>query len=150
MVYDGQCGFCKYWIIKWKKISGNQINYQAYQRVHEQFKDIEVSHFREAVRLIDTNGEIYNGPDAAFRTFYLKGRFGFLHRWYSKSQIVRKAFNRIYQWIADHRNFLFKVSKHLFGASARKPSHKWLNYLIGFLAISLTLICVYIANSAKL
>lgn len=149
MVYDGNCGFCKYWIIKWKKISGDQVDYTSYQRSHQRFKDIDVTHFKEAVRLIDTDGSVYNGPDAAFMTFYLKGKVSFLHQWYMKYQWFRTLANLLYQWIADNRNFLFKISVRLFGKSARNPQKHWVKYLIALLAILLSLICVYIANSAK-
>ncbi|MAC96072.1 MAG: thiol-disulfide oxidoreductase [Flavobacteriales bacterium] len=148
MVYDGKCGFCKYWIIKWKKISGDEIHYISYQRAAHKFKDIEEKHFKEAVRLIDSSGRIYNGPDAAFRTFYMKGKVPFLHLWYEKYKWFRKLTNFLYQWVADNRNFLFKISVRLFGKSARNPQPFWAYYLIGSIAILLTLICVYIANSA--
>lgn len=149
MVYDGSCGFCKYWIIKWKKISGDQVDYVSYQRVHHRFKDIAVNHFKEAVRLIDTDGTVYNGPDAAFMTFKFKGRFSYLHPWYTKYNWFKKLTNFLYQWIADNRDFLFKVSVRLFGKSARNPKPHWVKYLIGLLAVLLTLICVYLANTAS-
>lgn len=150
MVYDGKCGFCKYWIIKWKRISGNQIDYRSYQKVHHRFKDIPVNHFKEAVRLIDIDGTVYNGPDAAFMTFKMKGELPYLHRWYNKYLWFKKITNAVYQWIADHRNFMFKVSVRLFGKSARNPKPHWIKYVLGVLAFLLTLVCVYIANSAKL
>lgn len=149
MVYDGNCGFCKYWIIKWKKISGDRVDYISYQRAYPQFKDIEVAHFKEAVRLIDTEGAIYNGPDAAFRTFYLKGKVPFLHLWYGKYLWFKKLLDFLYQWVADNRNFLFQISVRLFGKSARHPQKLWVKYLVALLGIILSLVCVYIANSAK-
>jgi predicted DCC family thiol-disulfide oxidoreductase YuxK len=149
MVYDGNCGFCKYWVIKWKEISGDQVDYISYQRSHHRFKDIDEIHFKEAVRLIDTDGTVYNGPDAAFMTFYLKGQVPFLHQWYISYQWFRRVFDLLYQWIADNRNYLFKISVRLFGKSARNPQNHWVKYLVALCAISLSLICVYIANSAR-
>jgi len=31
MVYDGDCGFCQRWILRWQKITGDKIQYVPYQ-----------------------------------------------------------------------------------------------------------------------
>ena len=31
MLYDGDCGFCKHWIEKWEKITGDYVRYKPYQ-----------------------------------------------------------------------------------------------------------------------
>ncbi|MGI8893042.1 MAG: thiol-disulfide oxidoreductase DCC family protein, partial [Bacteroidia bacterium] len=68
MVWDGECGFCHYWIIRWKMITGDKIEYNTFQNVAGNFPDIPVDRFREAVRLIETDGSISSGPKAAFRS----------------------------------------------------------------------------------
>lgn len=118
LVYDGNCGFCKYWIIKWKRLTYDHIDYSPYQKVLNQFEDIPEHHFKEAVRFINLDGTVGNGPEAAFQTLKYKKRYRFLHRWYAKYTWFQKLSDFGYQWVADHRNFLFKVSRFLFG---KKP-----------------------------
>ncbi|MDZ7849032.1 MAG: hypothetical protein U5L96_21205 [Owenweeksia sp.] len=34
------CGFCAYWVVRWQKITGNQLNYIPFQEVSHAFPDI--------------------------------------------------------------------------------------------------------------
>lgn len=117
MVWDGTCGFCKYWITKWQKITGDRIQYEKYQDKAHDFPDIPESYFKQAVRLIDIDGSVYSGPDAAYKTFSMarKGPFGILHSWYENSKTFMALSDLAYQIIADHRSFFSKVTTRLFG-----------------------------------
>lgn len=115
MVYDGNCGFCKYWIIKWKRMTYGNVDYLPYQKVSKHFSDIPEDYFRQAVRYIDTDGSVGNGPEAAYLSLSHKPKYRFLIAWYRKSKLFRRLSDYGYQWVADHRNFLFKVSRFLFG-----------------------------------
>lgn len=140
MVYDGNCGFCKYWVIKWKKISGLEVDYKPYQEVATQFKDLKVDHFKEAVRLINTDGSINNGPDAAYITYYNKGKATFLHKWYQEKKWFRGLSDLVYQWVADNRSFMSKVSIKLFGKNPANPKPYWKYYLLLLIAVFTLLI----------
>lgn len=140
MVFDGNCGFCKYWVIKWKKISGLGVDYKPYQEAAEQLEDIEIHHFKEAVRYISTDGKIYNGPDAAYITYYNQERAMFLHRWYNEKPWFQKLSDQVYQWVADNRNLMSKLSIRLFGKNPANPKPYWKWYLLGFSLIVISLI----------
>lgn len=118
LVYDGNCGFCKYWIIKWKRLTQNHVTYTPFQKAAKNLADIPEHYFKEAVRFIDLEGNVGNGPEAAYQTLQYKNSYRFLARWYSKYSLFRKISDYGYQWVADHRNFLFRVSRFLFG---KKP-----------------------------
>ncbi len=138
MVFDGDCSFCIYWIIKWKKISADSIAYVSYQEAHNSFKDISIESFKEAVRLIETDGTVFSGADAAYYTYYLKGKFKFLHLWYQKYHWFKRLSDFIYRWIAKRRNFMFKLSVTLFGTHPEKPNKNWMIFLLAlFLIIAL-------------
>lgn len=130
MVFDGTCGFCKYWIVKWKKMTGEAIDYQPYQKVYDQFKDIPKQYFKEAVRLIFPDGKILTGPDAAYFTYYQKGKHTYLHKWYKKYSIFKKGSDWAYQLIADNRSSVFTLSKWFFGKNPNQPKKYWLIYLL--------------------
>jgi len=140
MVYDGNCGFCKYWILKWKRATGNAVEYKPYQEVATQFKDISTHHFQEAVRFIQTDGIIVNGPDAAYITYKDDMKFGFLHRWYRNKKWFTKLSDIAYQWIADNRTFMYKLSLRLYGKNPLKPKKYWLNYLLAIILFLISLI----------
>lgn len=147
MVFDGKCGFCKYWVIKWKKISGLGVEYKPYQEVYQNFPDIEKDHFKQAVRFITTSGKIYNGPDAAYITYYNKQKVQFLHKWYTNKRWFRKLSDSVYQWIADHRNFMSKVSVRMFGKNPANPKPYWKIYLALLIILIVSLVFALPANT---
>lgn len=138
MIYDGKCGFCKYWVIKWKKISGLGVDYKPYQEVADDFKDIEKKHFQEAVRFITTDGKIYNGPGAAYVTYFNQNKVKYLHELYQKNSWFTKISDVGYQWVADNRGFMSKVSVRLFGKNPANPKPYWKYYVIGILLFILS------------
>ncbi|MFT6167615.1 MAG: putative DCC family thiol-disulfide oxidoreductase YuxK [Vicingaceae bacterium] len=140
MVFDGNCGFCKYWVIRWKKISGLGVDYKPYQEVAVHFKDIQEHHFKQAVRYIDMDGHIFNGPDAAYITYYNKNKLKFLHQWYINKNWFRKFSDYAYQFVADHRNTMSIITIRLFGKNPANPKPYWIYYLIGLIAIILSLL----------
>lgn len=139
MVFDGTCGFCRYWIVKWMKVTKLSVDYRPFQEVAEDFKDIPIEHFRSAVRYIDLDGKITSGPDAAYITYYNQDRVSFLHRWYQEKKWFRRLSDVAYQWIADHRDFMSKVSIRLFGKNPANPKGYWKIYLALFVILFFSL-----------
>ena len=129
LIWDGQCGFCKYWVIRWKMMTGNKVEYAPFQEVAKKFPDIEERHFRQAARLIEPSGRIYDGPEAAYKTLTYAHRWTFLYDWYQKNALFRHLSDHAYQWIADHRPFMGKLTVGLFGKDPRHLQHYWMIYL---------------------
>lgn len=145
MVYDGNCGFCKYWVIKWKLMSGDSIEYQPFQKVASSFKDINAKHFAEAVRFIDMDGKVYSGPGAAYYTYFIKGKVKFLYKAYKNKNWFRRLNDIVYQWVADNRDFVFRICIKMLGKNPRITQHLWVYYLIGLLVL-ISLISAGLAN----
>ncbi|UII31393.1 DCC1-like thiol-disulfide oxidoreductase family protein [Fulvivirga ulvae] len=118
MVWDGKCGFCQYWITVWKKHTGGAIEYVTFQRQAGRFPDIPESYFEGAVRLIEPDGRVYNGPDAAYRSmrYYKRRPVSFFHRWYTRSGFFRAISDYGYHFVTTHRPFMLKLSKLIFGS----------------------------------
>ncbi len=137
MAWDGNCGFCHYWVIRWKIITGDNVRFQPFQEVYQDFPDIDLKYFRQAIRMIDTDGKIYTGPAAAFRSF----QYGNGNKWkwvmplYNKIGIFRWASDRFYNWISKHRPFMYKVTVFFFGKNPAKPKPYWVYYSAGLAAV---------------
>tara|TARA_B110000046_G_scaffold57595_2_gene64444 strand:- start:123661 stop:124143 length:483 start_codon:yes stop_codon:yes gene_type:complete len=142
MVFDGNCGFCKYWVIRWKRLSGLGVNYKSYQEVESDFEDIAEYHFKEAVRYIDLDGKIYTGPDAAYITYFNKDKVKFLHLWYTNKSWFRNFSDYAYQFVADNRNTMSKITIRLFGKNPANPKPYWKYYLIGVFVTIVILVTV--------
>jgi len=124
MVWDGNCGFCHYWITRWKSKTGDRINYKAFQEAADQFQDIPLKEFKKASRLIEPNGLVYSGPDSAYRSFtYFEDEASRWHTWYIKSAWFTFLSDHAYNFIAKNRNTMFVITKICFGKdpTAIKP-----------------------------
>lgn len=135
MIWDGDCGFCHYWIIRWWIMSGDAIEYQKYQLAHKKVPDISITQYREAVRLVLPDGSVYSGPDAAYKAFELAGKYPFLTKWYSRGGWFMQLSDWGYQKVADYRYQLFQLTKRLFGKNPRSPKSHWVSYLLALVTL---------------
>ena len=131
MVWDGECGFCKYWVTNWKSKTGDRIDYRTFQEVSEQFKDIPLKEFKKASRLIELDGTVYSGPDSAFRTFeYFENPSHSFHHCYSNYKSFNLICDHAYNFIAKNRKFIFRLTKIFFGNDPEKIKPYWLLILL--------------------
>jgi predicted DCC family thiol-disulfide oxidoreductase YuxK len=138
--WDGDCGFCKYWVLRWQMMTGDRINYEPYQSAAEEFPDIPEERFREAAQLIEPDGRVFSGAAAAYRTFTYDTPWAFLSDWYQTVTPFQRLSDLAYQWIADHRPLMFRLTKALFGKNPRSPKNYWLYYLLGLLLLILLML----------
>ncbi len=131
LIWDGKCGFCKYWVLRLKMLTNNQIEFKSFQDIGNTFPDIPIQRFKEASRLIDTTGEVYSGPDSFYKSLYYKQvPITFLHRSYCTNKVFKLLSDFFYTLIADNRNLSFKITKILFGNNPLRFTHYWLFYML--------------------
>lgn len=80
MIFDGECGFCRRWVERWKRATGSAVDYVASQDVSvaERFPEIEQAWFDQAVALVERDGRVYQGPESVFRSIATQGK----NRWF--------------------------------------------------------------------
>ena len=39
LIYDGDCGFCNYWVRYWQKLTGDRVAYAPYQETAAQYPE---------------------------------------------------------------------------------------------------------------
>ncbi len=141
MAWDGDCGFCHYWVIKWKKLTGDRIRYQPFQQVYGEFPDIDLKYFQQAIRLIDVDGSIHTGPAAVFHAM---NRYARKWRWvmplYRRLWLFRFLSDYFYAFVSRHRTRMYAIVIQLFGRNPAKPRYYWAWYLGGFVLALLLLL----------
>ena len=110
IIYDGDCGFCRRWIERWRKITGEQMEYAPYQEAASRFPKISEKEFTTAVQLIEPNGKIYSAAEAVFRTLAVRRGWQWLLWSYSRLPGVRPISEALYRLVANHRKFFSKIS----------------------------------------
>ncbi len=136
LIWDGTCGFCKYWVTRWKAATGDTLEYKTYQEAASQFPDIPLKEFKKASRLIETNGRMYSGPDSAYRCYdYVENKNYLFHHWYEQNQFFRKLSDHGYNFIAKNRPFMFRLTKIMFGSNPLQLKPYWLLYILGLFTL---------------
>jgi predicted DCC family thiol-disulfide oxidoreductase YuxK len=95
LIFDGECGFCRRWIERWKLRTGGRVEYAAFQDLAGQFLEIPRETFRQSVQLIETDGAVYSGAEAVFRSLDRH----WLYRWPGVAPVSEWA----YRMVARHR-----------------------------------------------
>ena len=130
-MWDGTCGFCKYWVTRWKLKTKDTIAYKTYQEAHKAFPDIPLKEFKKASRLIEPDGSVYSGPDSAYRCYTYSDSLKInMHKWYTNSRSFQHLSDHGYNFIAKNRPFMFKLTKLLLGSDPTHFKPYWLYYII--------------------
>ncbi|ELR73293.1 hypothetical protein C900_04145 [Fulvivirga imtechensis AK7] len=131
MVWDGDCNFCRYWICVLKSKTGDELEYQTYQEAAGYYSNISRQAFAEAVRLIDGGGQVYSGPDSAYRAFfYFKNPIRFAHDWYDRSKVFRFVSDHAYHFVSTHRPLMLTLTRMMWGNDPLNRKPYWLIYLV--------------------
>ena len=122
-VFDGDCGFCRLWIARWKARTGPKVDYAPSQEVAERFPEIPKERFARAFQLILPDGEVLGGAEAVAA---LAGREAGSGPWLALYRRVPGAAplaELAYRLIADHRPAAMAVTLLLWGPSVLKPTY---------------------------
>lgn len=67
LVYDGDCGFCKRWVGRWRHLTGDAVEYAPSQEAAKRFPKIPAEAFDRAVQFVDADGAATEGAAAVFK-----------------------------------------------------------------------------------
>jgi predicted DCC family thiol-disulfide oxidoreductase YuxK len=67
LIYDGDCGFCRYWVRYWERLTGSRVRYEPYQAVADRYPDISPEEFSRSIQFVESDGKRCSGAHAAFR-----------------------------------------------------------------------------------
>ena len=140
LVWDGKCGFCKYWVTRWRKISEGKIDFDTYQNAAQDFPDIPLKEFKKASRLITTSGSVHGGPDSAYKSYEIANPSSPWHGWYTKYAWFRRLSDRGYNYIAKNRSTMFTITKAMLGSNPLRFRHYWTIYLFMFTLLLLVVL----------
>src|SRR3954451_19168470 len=114
MVFDGDCGFCRFWIKRWQGITGEKVEYVPFQDLAAAaagFPEIPRERFENAVHFIETDGAVYSGAEAAFRALAHNPRERWFLYWYHHSPVFTHATEWAYRFVASHRKFFSAITR---------------------------------------
>jgi len=147
LIYDGDCGFCRLWIDRWRAVTGDRVRYAPFQEVATQFPEIPREAFARAVHLILPGGETFSAAQAVFRTLAFVPRCAWMLWLYQQFPGTASIAEFVYGWVARHRNPLYRLTRLFWGEHFERPSFTlagWLFlrfmgfvYLFAFLSLAM-------------
>ena len=119
LVYDGDCGICRYWVDYWKDWTGASVDYRTYQEAAAEFPMIPLEAFQRAIQLIEPDGHVYSGAAATFRV--LRRAPGRTAWWWCYSHLPGFALisEFAYGFFSRRRGLLNGLTRVLWGPQLR-------------------------------
>ncbi len=116
LIYDRDCAFCRFWMLRWQARTGTRVRYLAFQddEVAKLFPSLSPDTLRQAVHFIETDGQIYRAAHAVLRLRIYGGKTA-LFWFYEHVPGVRLLSETVYRLIARWRAHLYRLSVLLFG-----------------------------------
>ena len=146
MIFDGDCGFCRLWIGRWKAETAGKVDFMPSQEAAPLFPSIPEKDFAAAVQLVEPDGRRFQGAEAVFRSLSYapgKGRWLAAYRRVPGFAAVSEA---AYRFVAARRPAFSRLTRLLWGPDASAPRwflSRWLFlrllgavYLVAFLSFS--------------
>jgi len=103
VIYDGDCGFCRWRVARWRRVTGEQVDYAPSREVADRFPDIPRESFDAAVYLLEPDGGTYRGAEAVLRALAHGGRARWLLGAYRAVPGFAPVAEAIYRFVARHR-----------------------------------------------
>ena len=122
-VFDGDCGFCRMWVARWRAMSRGAVDYAPSQEVAVRYPQIPNEAFRRAFQLVLPDGRVLEGAEAALAASSRRLDRGFLARAYRKVPGLAPLLDVAYRGIASHRPAATRVTRLLWGNTVERPSY---------------------------
>lgn len=144
MIYDGNCGFCKRWVTRWKRYSQGKIDFMPYQEAVNEFPEIPESQYKNAVHFISTDGEAYAGTQAVFRSLAYPKQSSFWIWMYLYFPLFAWGTDTFYDYVARNR-YLFSKLMIFFMGKTDEPSSYILSRFIFIRGVGLVFLCAFLS-----
>lgn len=110
MLWDGDCGFCRRWILRWQRLTNERVAYHPWQAIHSQFPEIPTAEYEQAVFLVDIDGSVCSGAAAVLKALSENRAYEDIYGWYQKSSLFAATAEWLYRRVANNRRFLSRFS----------------------------------------
>jgi predicted DCC family thiol-disulfide oxidoreductase YuxK len=120
LIFDGDCGFCRRWIVRWQHFTGDRVEYEPLQTAASRHPEIPREDFVSAVHLIEPDGSATSGAQAVFGALAHGGR-----RWplalYQHLPFFKAVSEALYGVVARHRDGAGRITNLLWGRHVAPP-----------------------------
>ncbi len=121
LLFDGECGFCRLWVERWRALTGEAVEFAPYQTAGARFPKLAVAELERAVHFIAPGGEVARGAEAVFRVAAAAPGWGWLARLYAAVPPFAAASEAAYDFVARRRPRFSALTRALWGPHLVAP-----------------------------
>ncbi len=149
LAYDGDCGFCAYWVRYWQRLTGERVRYAPYQEIAADHPGVPEAEFARAIQLFDPDGKHYSGAGAAFRVLARAPGRGAGLWLYRRLPGFAELAEAAYSLIARHREAAYRWSRLLWGPERYPPTFHLVSWLFLRL-LGLTFLVAFVSIGSQI
>jgi len=124
LYWDGDCGFCRRWVERWRSSTGDTVEYRTLQDAPPEVVAAAGGPTFERIVLRHPDGSLATGAAAALTSLAphdVDARC--LLAAYRHVPFFRPVAEACYRWVAGHREFCRRMTDLLWGRSTEKPTY---------------------------
>ena len=145
LYWDGDCGFCRRWVERWRSTTGDAVEYRTLQGAPAEVIAASGGEKLERIVLARPDGTLATGAAAALTSLAPHDTDA---RWmfaaYRHVPFFRPIAEACYRWIAEHRGFSAKLTSLLWGRSTEKPTYEISGWLLPRL-LGAVFLCAFVS-----
>jgi predicted DCC family thiol-disulfide oxidoreductase YuxK len=104
LLFDGDCGFCRKWVGRWRALTGDRVSYEPYQEASSRFPEIDPERYKRSLQLVQTDGQVLQGAEAVFTSLKVVIYLRWLSWGYDFVPGVSWLSEWCYRKVAENRN----------------------------------------------
>ena len=124
LLWDGDCGFCRSWIERWRAITGERVAYEPYQSAAARFPEIPRERFANAVQLIESDGRRSEAAEAVFRALAYAPGHGMWLTLYRRVPPFTAISEAAYRFVAGRRPLFTLLTRWIWGRHVLPPGER--------------------------
>lgn len=109
LAFDGDCGFCRKWVVRWHRLARGRVDVAPAQEVAHRFPHVPREQYDSSVVLFEPDGTTTFAAEAVLRMLALGGT-----RWpswcYRHVPGAAWMLERAYRFVAHHRGMFSRLS----------------------------------------
>ncbi len=149
LAYDGDCGFCAYWVRYWQRLTGERVRYAPYQDIAAGHPDVPLEAFARSIQLFEPEGARYSGAEAAFRVLARAPGRGTSLWLYRRLPGFARLAEAGYTFISQHREAAYRWSRLLWGPERHPPTWHLVSWLFLRL-LGLTFLVAFVSIGSQI
>jgi predicted DCC family thiol-disulfide oxidoreductase YuxK len=124
LIFDGDCHFCRRWIVRWQETTGDAVDYASSQEAGHRFPEIPAEDFRRSVVLVEPDGSVFRGAEAVLRSLSHGGEGSASYWCYRHLPGFAPAAEFLYGLVAGNRSLGSLLTRALWGKHVERPRYR--------------------------